>query len=208
MNRTLALLTPVLAALILSGCAKNAPKSQVQTLNGLEYVALENTGKITSSDGRVSGTGSLVFQIPLAKIESSHSFNLQMILAEGTTLTLVSNADNKLANGVELQFARTGSALKASLSANGKTTDVSSKFGAIDAARDIELQIDVHNGEAPTHVLVWNGGISPLTLENALLNSEDEGLGCPGQGAGAFWGLKLNGAVVKSASVGEGHEVE
>ncbi len=199
-------LTLILGAPLFSGCSKTS--SQTYTLGGLDYIIVD-AGSLTHSGTAISGSGSIVYRMPLDnKAESAHSFGLKFQLEDGASLTLIANADNKLQNGVGILFSRHTNALSVKLLAGEKSTDVSSRFSDIDASGDLSFQLDVHNDESPAHVLVWDASTTELTADNARLNSETEGMECPGQGSASFWGFVLAKAKVTEATVGKGHEVE
>ena len=62
--------------------------------------------------------------------------------------------------------------------------------------------MDAHNDENPTHVLIWREGETLFDDTTTIENSEDTGT-VSGQGAGAFWGITLNGAEITSAEASE-----
>ena len=160
-----------------------------------------NPGSLRTDGGTLSGTGSVVVNQPLAGTASGQSYALQFRLEEGGSLTLYSNASNRLQNGLALRFDRKGTALRVKLIAGSTENDVSDAFAALDASGDIQLQIDLHNNEVPAHVLIWSG--TDFSEDAALLNSENAGREAPGNGAGQFWGLELAQASVTRAVVSE-----
>ena len=154
------------------------------------------TGSPQTTGSGYSGTGSLIYNTPLESVQSGHSWALAFTLQDGGSLTLLSNTNNQLGNGVAIQFSRAGAVLSAKLKAAGSETDVSAAFTSIDASGAISLQVDIHNDETPAHVLVWSG--TDFSEGAALLNSEDAGNEVPGSGSGTYWGLELNNATVST----------
>ncbi|MCO5143159.1 MAG: hypothetical protein M9962_08730 [Oligoflexia bacterium] len=109
---------------------------------------------------------------------------------------MASHANESLNNGFEIEFLRQGkgnSSLKGKLFAQGQTWEVTNQFDAIHADDFIQLQIDVHNDESPSHIIIWNRSNGDDFSEgSAVLNSAEEIDGSPGIGVGTRWGVKLN----------------
>lgn len=160
-----------------------------------------NPGSLRTDGSTVSGTGSLVVNQPLAGTASGQSYALAFRLEDGGSLTLQSNASNRLQGGVALRFERLGAALRVKLLAGGTENDVSDAFATLDATSELQLQIDLHNNEVPAHILVWSG--TDFSEGAALLNTEEAGREAPGNGSGQFWGLELAQANVTRATVSE-----
>ena len=114
---------------------------------------------------------------------------------------MTTNADSELKNGISVFFSRSGTTLTVKLKNDSQEVHISSKFTSVNASEALSFQIDVHNSENPTHVLVWTG-VSTFSEENALFNSEEHG-NAPGQGTGNLRGLGLTKATVTSASIGD-----
>lgn len=179
--------------------------STTVSLDGAGYVVI-TPGSLQHNSDNVAGSGSIVFNDPLSGIDTKHSYALSFTIEDGGSLTLGSHATNQLASGVNVVLSRSGSALSVILQAEGGQTDVSAAFaGIVDASGPINVQIDVHNDEAPAHILAWTG--QSFDEADAIFNSEEDG-DAPGNGSGNFWGLILQNATVNTAEVGDAKFVE
>lgn len=184
----------------LASCGGKNDNKNLNSLSGSEYVVVD-AGNLTFGAESISGSGSIVFNSPLSEIGSKNSYRLTLTIEDGGTITLVSNATNRLEGGVGVNFARSGETLNVSIVAGGGATDVSTKFVGVKASDPLTFQVDVHNDESPAHLLMWDGNISSFTQENARLNSEEAGLESPGKGTGTFWGVVLKKATVTQAAL-------
>lgn len=167
-------------------------------LNELTYKVISSTS-LTHATDSLSGVGSVVFTEP--NKDADNHYTLNFTLEDGGSLTLTSNSANDLNAGVSITFSRLGQVLVVGLRSSDQVRDISSSFSDIDASGSLSFQIDMHNGENPTHILVWSG-VSEFGEDNALFNSEEDGE-TPGQGTDNFWGLVLSNANVSSALVSE-----
>lgn len=186
--------------LLNTGCGSSSKSTddETHTLNGNSYVTVSNTSLVLT-DTSLSGDGSVVFESPLPTIESKRSFTLGFTLENGGSLTLHSNASNRLQNGISIVISRTGTTLSVALKKGEDLKDISSSFTGVNASGSLSIVCDVHNDEVPAHILIWTG--SDFTEEAAVFNSEEEGLEAPGNGAGSYWGLALSKATVSTATV-------
>lgn len=178
--------------------------STTLSLDGAGYVVI-TPGSLQHNSDNVAGSGSIVFNDPLSGIDSKHSYALSFTIEDGGSLTLGSHATNQLASGVNVVLSRSGPALSATIQAEGGQTDISAAFAGIDASGPINVQIDIHNDEAPAHILIWTG--TSFDEADAVFNSEEDG-DAPGNGSDNFWGLILQNAVVTTAEVGDAKFVE
>lgn len=165
------------------------------------------SGSLTVSNGSISGSGAALFESRYGQFQSGGSYALDFRLNDGGSLTLVSHANEQLGSGYELIFRRQGAgndSLKVELRAQGGSWASVSNFAHIDAAGNIQLQIDVHNDESPAHVLVWDRSQGDdFSANAAILNSGEEIDGSPGIGNGIRWGLVLDRAEVTRAERSE-----
>ena len=102
-------------------------------------------------------------------------------------------------------FSREGNVLKGNVRKGGDSStvvDFSTELSNINAARVLNLQIDVHNSESPAHILVWDGLESSFTEDNALLNTEELDA-APGNGLGQRRGFVLKNATLLKAVASE-----
>lgn len=180
------------AALVLWGCGSEStgPKSQVQTLNGVEYVALEGAA-FKQGDGLVEGTGKMLFLKPLTNPDNN--FDLQMNLGKSGSACLVSMSDALLNAGLKVCFvSEDGRNLKVSLHEGASVQDISNLFVPVaSSADDLSVSMDIHGHG---HLVFWlNGGEEvevPFTLRPT----------------GTLWGLILTDARVQKSIQGPAKE--
>ena len=183
-----------------ASCSSDSDSSSDSSykLNEVAYNVVD-AGSLTHGSTSLSGAGSIVFVDP--NKEQDNHYSLGFTLEDAGSLTVTSNAANDLTTGISVEFSRSGTTLNAKLKNDSGETDISSSFSDVDASGALSYQIDVHNGENPTHILIWSG-VTEYTEENAKFNSEEDGE-APGQGSGTLWGLVLDKATVSSATVSE-----
>jgi hypothetical protein len=173
--------------------------------NGENISTLGDDSKLTLGATRASGTGSFVFANKLDAIGEDTSHALSFTLKDGGSLTFVAYADPSLGQGLEFVFTREGRALKSFVRKAGDDAtalDFSAELANINAGRVINLQIDVHDGESPAHLVVWDGLEADFHEDNALLNTEETGRS-PGNGEGQRRGVILKDATLLKASASE-----
>lgn len=166
------------------GGPENPASPQSKTLNQVEYVVLEDSGLVLNNSS-IEGRGKIAFVEPRPGEDSNYV--LQFSLADGGSLKLVANAQAKLKGGVELVFAREGSALKVVLDG----ADLSEGFTGEDAAKPLSFKIDVH---AHGHAIFWLSDGSELAEPFRA------------RPKGVLWGLELNRAQVTGAVAGHALE--
>jgi len=123
------------------------------------------------------------------------------LLDEGESFTIHAYADNQLANGIDLVVSRPANT-PTSLEVTVDGSDISSAFTGVAADQTINILMDAHNDENPTHVLIWPEGETEFSDTTTIENSEDTGT-VSGQGAGAFWGITVAGAEITAAAASE-----
>ncbi len=162
------------------------------------------SGALEVSGSAIQGTGAVIFNSRYDQFKSGGSYALDFTLGDGGSVTVVSHANETLSSGFEMEYRREGAALKAALRAQGNTWSAGNNFNAIDAAGQLKFQIDIHNDESPSHVIVWNRLAGDnFAAPNAVLNSAEEVDGSPGIGTGTRWGLVLKNASVTRADRSE-----
>jgi hypothetical protein len=122
-----------------------------------------------------------------------------MLSAFGEKILSGSANEPVLKNSIVLRFSRSndGSRLLVHVTASGTTEDWSQFFKSVDAAKALQLGIDVHNNESgEAHILIWNlmQGSEKLIFDSALDID-----GSPGKGFGRHWGLTADKAELMSA---------
>jgi hypothetical protein len=177
------------------------------SFGGEAVSGLGDVSQLKVSRLRASGLGAFVFNQSLTQsVGDSSSHALSFALSDGSSLEYVVYGDSKLESGLTVRFERQNKSLLVQLigpSALAQTVDVSKSFEWVDASRIIDLQMDVHNDESPTHVLIWDGLERSFNEENAKFNSEEMELPSFGQSPGAFRGFVLNKATVFKAVTSE-----
>ena len=195
-SRKIAFLILLVSAMGLNSCGSSP--SSTYSLNGIGY-SVVTAGTLLHNGTSVSGTGAIVFSAPLSETRSNNGFLLTFTLDDGGKLELVSNATAQLTSGVTVRVVRSGAAVTITTLIGDASTSFSAPFnsGSVDATGSITLQIDVHNFESPAHILAWDSTVTaPFDEDNALFSSN----ATAGVGAGSFWGLVLENAVVSAAS--------
>lgn len=182
------------------GDSDGGGSDSTKKLDGVSYVVVD-AGSLEHGSTEVSGEGSFAFSEP--RKDQGNSFAFTGTIADGGSLSLFSNAETGLENGVEVKFSRTAAVLSVEILVAGESIDISSSFTATDATEELSFVIDIHNGEDPAaHVLIWAGNEKNFGEGTALFNSE-EGAERTGQGSGNLWGFYLSNATLTSAVASE-----
>ncbi len=152
-----------------------------------------SNGLIFSPGGKLTGTGVIRFADLFPKVESAHNFFLRFEIEDGGSLTLITNANRNLNNGIEIEFSR--SLGKNELTVTAKTPsdllDLSSFFNVSNVSGLLAFSLDLHNDHSNSvHLIIWDELNSGKELLEDLLN---------GNGMGVHWGLELNQAKVTFA---------
>jgi len=183
---------------LVAACGSESLDTSSYQLNGTSYTTIDGAA-LQHQSSSVSGNGSVVIISPLSGIPSNNSYSLEFTLAESGSLTLVTNSNQQLKNGLNITFSRNDKTLTG-VTQVGNSISTLFTLADIDASGKIQLQIDVHNNESPAHILIWTG--SDFEEAATVYNSEDPGLATAGNGAGTLWGFILSNATVTSATVG------
>lgn len=194
------LATVAASALALAACSSDDDDTPAASASAIEANTVLS-GTPTVADDSVSGTGSVIFTTSLGAVDSGRHFQVAALLDEGESFTIHAYADDQLANGIDVVVSRPANT-PTSLEVTVDGSDISSAFTGVAADQAINILMDVHNDEDPTHVLIWPEGETAFDESTTLENSEDTG-SVSNQGAGAFWGISLNGAEVTSAAASE-----
>lgn len=196
----------IASILLLGSCGKKSSGSSTPDsgkVGDTEFV-IQNSSTLNFAAEGLSGSGQVLARLPADELAGEKNFALSFTLQDGGSLTLGAFTTNTLVNGIQLKFERNANVLKVVVSKGSVSIDVSSKFAGVNASGLISVLVDVHNGEAPAHVIAWSTNIGNPSASNADYESErDEDLGTiPGQGEGTYWGLILNNAKVSKADAG------
>lgn len=181
----------LLSALFLVGCGKtgtgNPTLKPLPKLNGAEYLPLDKAGLDTTSETKVAGTGSLIFKNPRPSDDSNFQITFQ--LEPQSLLTLVTNANENLEQGVSITFTRPAAnkTLRVTAKVGNKDYDYSIDFAARDASAPLTFSVDVHGHG---HIIFYDG------------NNKEQEYATPAVGA-KFYGLILNKATVTKFVAGK-----
>lgn len=205
-------------SLLLAACGGKGDNRNPAGEGGTDRFGSQQVGVVgdasglTLAPGSIKGTGNVIFSSQALENRSGTSYALDIAsIQDGGSVTLVSYGDSFLGNGFEIEFRRQGTgqgSLKVTLRAQGEERNTVNRFGldvfgAMDASFPLKLQIDIHNNESPTHVLIWSRAIADDFSESmAILNTEEleKSGGAPqANGNGTRWGLRLVNAEVSSA---------
>lgn len=170
--------------------------SNTQRFSGRDFLVLNQGTVLESTEQTLNGTMDIVSVEPLKSKQSNNSFSLEFSLKENGSLTLVANSDNKLENGMNIQFQRSGLPGNEKLTmylANSDGVYSTKLLKFINPTKSIQVQIEVHNSEKPAHIIVSEGN-------HSVYNSLGKGRG---NGNGNFWGLSFKNAIVNSAEQSE-----
>ncbi len=193
-----AILASTLALAACGGDSDNdAPAASAIEAN----TVLSGETTLTRGDESVSGVGSVIFTSSLSAVDSGRHFQVGAQLDAGESFTIHAYSDDQLANGIDLVVSRPANT-PTSLEVIVDGSDISSAFTSVAADQTINILMDVHNDENPSHVLIWPEGETLFSDTTTLENSEDTGT-VSGQGAGSFWGITLDGADVTFAETSE-----
>lgn len=214
MKYAFALLSTVMVLSSCGGKYKREPAGESIAVGSQAFSRLGG-GSLQVGGGELSGTGSVLAANSMRNVEEETSYSLNFSLNDGGSLTLVSHSNSSLESGYEMRFSRVGSgpgSMRVSVTASGITKDTRNAmsvdvFGGLDASVPIRVQVDVHNGESPAHVLLWTLPLTAtFTKESSLFDTGDEmdkSNGSPGKGSGFHWGLELDRATVRLAERSE-----
>lgn len=198
--RRATLATTLALTLALSACSSDDDDTPAGSTSAIEANSVLS-GSPTVADNSISGTGSVLFTSSLGAVAGGRHFQVAALLDAGESFTIHAYADDQLANGIDLVVSRPANT-PTSLEVSVDGSDLSSAFTGVSADQAINILMDVHSDEDPTHVLIWPEGETAFDESTTLENSEDTG-SVTGQGAGAFWGITLDGAEVTSAAASE-----
>ena len=168
------------------------------SLDGAMYILADGVS-LQRTESELSGNGTVLFKNPLGEIGSKDNFLLEFKLEDGGRLELLTHTDNAGKSGVSAVITREAGSVSLAWAASGATSEKKVLEG-IDGSGIITLAIDVHNDETPSHNLAWQGTGSSFSVNDALVDSEED-FASPGNGSGTFWGLTLSKATVLSVSV-------
>ena len=210
----------LLSLVLLSACGngtREAPRGMIE-IGGTQFRVVNGSCNM-DAQGAMSGTCGLLSAADMGGISAGRSVALRFRLLDGGAVSLHAYSTN-LQGGVDLRFSRVGTSLRFQGTIGGQSVDHSPRFASIDAANEVALQIDVHNNESPTHVLIWSASAGPsFDPANKLVNTALCGPGsnpnydCSTQwgissGTGSSLGISLESASLISATVSPPKYVE
>jgi hypothetical protein len=209
-----------LGLVFLAACGngtREAPRGLVD-LGGTQFRVV-NGSCVRDAMNMLSGTCGVISPADLGGVSAGKSFALRFRLIDGGAVTLHAYSTN-LQGGVDLRFSRTGNTLKFRGTIGGQSVDHSHRFTNFNAAEEISLQIDVHNNESPSHVIIWGPSAAPgFNVNDKLVDTAKCGLGnnpnddCSTEwdiasGTGSGLGISLESASLISVTVSPPKYVE
>ncbi len=193
-----------LVLLIMAASCGGSGASYDKNLNGNPLVLLDK-GTLAFTENEAKGSGKFIFLNPIP-VDDSKSFEFSMrLLEDNSSVTVVTNADNKLENGLSIIFSREEKKLKVAVKLGLVNHDISAKFTSLKASDPLSFVIDVH-AEESAHVLIWKKE-SSYTKDNTLFNSDEKDSGekkkyaMKSKVTGIFWGFALNKAGISNPKV-------
>ena len=190
-----------------ASCGDSVP-SYDKSLNGNPLEFLEK-GDLALTENDANGSGKFVFSNPLS---GDHSFEFLVHLEDNSSsVTVVTNADNKLEKGLSIIFFREEEELKVTVKLGTDEHHIDEKFNSLKdsdplyASKPHSFVIDVH-AEDPAHVLIWKKQDS-YTIDNVLFNSEEKESGqikkypMGSKVTGKFWGFDLTKSKISNPKV-------
>ena len=190
------------AVAMLAACGKSesSKNTKADSFQG-EKVGVSEDSELALTEETVSGTGSFVYKDPIGESSEDKSYVVSFKLADKASLELRSHTNNKLSKGVNLRFTRDGKNVKLVYGGESEKPKTIELLKNVDESKNIELSIDVHNSETPSHVLVWSSSEAKKGEESALFNS-DADVDTREKGTGVYWGFILDNATLNSAKSG------
>lgn len=182
------------------GSAKNITNSTVSSMP--DFAILKDDG-LTLGTTSVSGSGSFTFIEPPSGDAINLTVNFSLV-DEDSSIEFYAFSDSNLSKSkaVIIKIQKIAGALKGFLSiAGSEAVDVNFE-NLSDSITS--LQIDIHNDEEPSHILIWSGSETTFNEEMAIFNSEDSPeLSILGQktGTALFVGVKLVNASLSSLEI-------
>lgn len=203
-------LLPLLLFAVSCGDGKRVELNEGLSAGELRFGLLG--GSCSQSLG-IKGSCSIQAGESLGGVAGEKSFALRFRLDDGGSLTMHAFA-NGTSNGFDLQFRRNGSRLEVRAVVGGRETNYDANFSAYDASGSLAFQIDVHNSESPTHLLIWDAASAPsFTADRKLVNSECtsaggtdaehdcNNFGASGRGAGSNLAFSLTNALLQNVAI-------
>lgn len=186
------LLIPLFLLSVVFGCGENRPGTStpgigVQPSNIAEYVLLQQGSLVATAEG-LSGSGTVIFKE--SRKDEDNRYTLSFSLQDKGSLTLHSNANSKLQNGVTFTYKRDGDILQVILKRGAEEYDVSTDFSEIKASEQLEFFVEIHGHG---HVITE---IKGQEAEYAFSQIQGQ----------YNWGLSLENATVTKAEAGKATE--
>lgn len=148
---------------------------------------LDENESFVFSNNTVQGSGLLKFIDYFKQPNMGLNFYIDFTLHPGSEVKLITFADKKLNNGLELSFVGINNKLSVTFKSNESIEELDAfMFNLIDSQEPI-ISIDIHNdhGNSP-HILIWDMNTSKLIFNSSLT----------GKGFGTHWGLLVSKAQI------------
>lgn len=119
-------------------------------------------------------------EFDLAGIKGARNIAIRFCLDDGGKFNLHTYGSNN-SGSLDIRFTRTEDRLTVTANIGADSIDYTAQFAAVDASKPLHFYIDVHNGEAVTHLLIWpaSAAATGFKLADTLVDS--------GGGDGAGW---------------------
>lgn len=213
----IALCASLLATIV--SCGATTSKD---TENNREFVVIDDK-ELDLVGNAAEGNGKIRFKKQFLSSSDNVNLKLSFTVEKEGTVTLLSHGNEGLSNAVSLKFVRNENNLLLDLG------DEHVEDLGIDSSGQINISVDVHNAETPTHVIVWNthGNLGPeeASFNSASEHNHDHDHGDENHdsekeddhdhdhgaeeeleivnGTGTFWGVSLEKAKLISGESGE-----
>lgn len=185
------------------GCGGNTKNTANTTISTMPDFAILKDEGLNIGATSISGDGSFTFVEP-ANGDAIHLIVDFSLVDENSSIEFYAFSDTKLSNAAAIivKIQKISGALKGSLSIAGSDAIDLNLENLPDSTTS--LHIDIHNDEAPSHVLIWSGNETTFNEDMAIFNSEDSPeLNILGQktGTALFVGVKLVNASLNSLEI-------
>lgn len=153
------LILSLVCSAFLLGCGGNDDNNDPTgpAVFGKSYSLVD--GDLDVGDDKVSGNGVIAFGAFIDSPTEGRNFLITSTIEDGGFVQLHAFANQDLSNAAVIRLSREGEALN--YRAFGQEQDDQGVLTGVNASEPITLSVEVHNGESPAHVLLWNGDTPP-----------------------------------------------
>jgi hypothetical protein len=184
--------------LVSCSAGNDSQTNNARRLSGYEYIVMTDS-KLSLTDDNVSGDGEIAFKEAVGARSSNRNFQIEFSLEDDGFVKLKAFASSTLSGAIEVTFSRSNDRVSLSVTVDGEES-MWRELKNLNPRGLIALSIDVHNSETPAHVLIWDIKEKSPTDDNAIFNSDADGV-LPGNGLGMYWGFALKGATLSKIAL-------